>query len=121
MRDRVHEIGHVPGTRISLKEPGMIGGMESLLFESRDLGRTEAFLNRAYTKMRIGASAPDVSAKISRATADSISIDRLEIGFEMSYDADPLGKICLCEITSGTFEDHSSDGWTESLGPGDLV
>jgi len=99
----------------------MMGGMESLLFESRDLGRTEAFLNRAYTKMRIGSSAPDVSARISRATADSISIDRLDIGFEMSYDANPLGKICLCEVTTGRFEEHASDDWEDTFRPGDLV
>lgn len=99
----------------------MMGRMESLLFESRDLARTEAFLNRAYTKMRIGSSAPDVSARISRATADSISIDRLDIGFEMSYDANPLGKICLAEVTTGRFEDHATDGWEDTFGPGDLV
>ena len=97
------------------------GPMESMLFESRDLARTEEFLNRAYTKMQIGSSAKDVSTRISRAAADSISIDRLEIGFEMSYDADPLGKICLCEVVSGSIEDHATDGWQDDFRPGDLV
>ncbi|MEU4194200.1 helix-turn-helix domain-containing protein [Kribbella sp. NPDC026611] len=95
--------------------------MESLRFESRDLGRTEAFLNRAYTKMQIGSTAPQVSARISRTAADSMSVDRIEIGFEMSYDADPLGKICLCEVDSGTIEEHATDGWEDAFGPGDLV
>lgn len=97
------------------------GPMESMLFESRDLARTEEFLNRAYTKMQIGGSAKDVSTRISRAAADSISIDRLEIGFEMSYDADPLGKICLCEVSSGRITDHATDGWEDEFRPGDLV
>ncbi|MFC6157341.1 helix-turn-helix domain-containing protein [Kribbella jiaozuonensis] len=95
--------------------------MESMLFESRDLARTEEFLNRAYTKMQIGGRATDVRTRISRAAADSISIDRIEIGFEMSYDADPLGKICLCEVTSGSITDHATDGWEDEFRPGDLV
>lgn len=97
------------------------GPMESLLFESRDLARTEEFLNRAYTKMQIGGRATDGRTRISRSAAESISIDRIEIGFEMSYDADPLGKICLCEMSSGTITDHATDGWEDDFRPGDLV
>jgi AraC-like DNA-binding protein len=96
------------------------GPMESTLFESRDLARTEEFLNRAYTKMQIGGRPTDVRTRISRAAADSITADRLEVGFEMSYDADPLGKICLCEVLSGGI-DNASDGWTDGFRPGDLV
>ncbi|WP_328999587.1 helix-turn-helix domain-containing protein [Kribbella sp. NBC_00709] len=95
--------------------------MESMLFESRDLARTEEFLNRAYTKMQIGGRAADVRTRISRAAAESISIDRIEIGFEMSYDADPLGKVCLCEVASGRITDHATDGWVDEFRPGDLV
>ncbi|MET9273466.1 helix-turn-helix domain-containing protein [Kribbella sp. NPDC003557] len=95
--------------------------MESLVFESRDLGRTEEFLNRAYTKMQIGGSPADVRTRIERAAAESITVDRIEIGFEMSYDADPLGKICLCEVYSGSIVDHATDGWEDGFRPGDLV
>ncbi|WP_350276318.1 helix-turn-helix domain-containing protein [Kribbella sp. HUAS MG21] len=95
--------------------------MKPMLFESRDLGKTEEFLNRAYTKMQIGGGPSEVRTRISRATAASISVDRLEIGFEMSYDANPLGKICLCEVYSGTIADHATDGWRDEFGPGDLV
>ncbi|MGZ0145860.1 helix-turn-helix domain-containing protein [Kribbella sp. WER1] len=95
--------------------------MEPLLFESRDLAHTEEFLNRAYTKMQIGGGTSTVRTRISRATAESISVDRIEIGFEMSYDADPLGKICLCEVHSGSIRDHATDGWQDGFGPGDLA
>ncbi|NIK59782.1 AraC family transcriptional regulator [Kribbella shirazensis] len=95
--------------------------MEPLLFESQDLGKTEEFLNRAYTKMQIGGGASDVRTRISRATAESLSVDRLEICFEMSYDADPLGKICLCEVYSGSIVDHTTGGRREDFHPGDLV
>ncbi|GAA1162027.1 hypothetical protein GCM10009630_70400 [Kribbella jejuensis] len=92
-----------------------------MLFESRDLGETEEFLNRAYTKMQIGGGSSTVRTRIARAAAGSISVDRLEIGFEMSYDADPLGKLCLCEVYTGSVEDHATDGWEDAFRPGDLV
>ncbi|HZX08763.1 helix-turn-helix domain-containing protein [Kribbella sp.] len=95
--------------------------MEPLLFESRDLGKTEDFLNRAYTKMQIGGGASAVRTRIARSAAESITVDRLEIGFEMSYDADPLGKICLCEVYTGSIQDHATDGWEDGFRPGDLV
>ncbi|MER7247475.1 helix-turn-helix domain-containing protein [Kribbella sp. NPDC000426] len=95
--------------------------MESMHFESRDLARTEEFLNKAYTKMQIGGRTTEVRTRISRTAADSISVDRLEMGFELSYDANPLEKICLCEVSSGTITDHATDGWTDEFRPGDLV
>ncbi|NUR93750.1 MAG: AraC family transcriptional regulator [Kribbellaceae bacterium] len=95
--------------------------MESMVFESRDLGQTEEFLNRAYTKMQIGGGPSTVRTRIARAAAGSLSVDRIEIGFEMSYDADPLGKICLCEVYTGSIEDHATDGWADAFRPGDLV
>ncbi|HWD81337.1 MAG TPA: helix-turn-helix domain-containing protein, partial [Kribbella sp.] len=91
------------------------------MFESRDLAKTEEFLNRAYTKMQIGGGTSAVRTRIARTAAGSISVDRIEIGFEMSYDADPLGKICLCEVYSGSIEDHATDGWQDAFRPGDLV
>jgi len=95
--------------------------MESLVFESQDLGRTEEFLNRAYTKMQIGGGPAGVRTRIARAAAESITVDRIDIGFEMSYDADPLGKICLCEVYTGRITDHATDGWEDAFQPGDVV
>ncbi|GAA0593067.1 helix-turn-helix transcriptional regulator [Kribbella sandramycini] len=95
--------------------------MESLKFESRDLESTEAFLNRAYTKMRIGSPGEQIRTRIEREAAGSITVDRLEIGFEMRYDANPLGKICLCVVADGTVRDHVTDGWQDAFGPGDVV
>jgi AraC-like DNA-binding protein len=106
---------------VKCPDGGHYAPMESMLFESRDLARTEEFLNRAYTKMQIGGRAADVRTRISRSAAESISIDRIEIGFEMSYDADPLRKICLCEVSSGSITDHATDGWEDEFRPGDLV
>ncbi|GAB3878781.1 hypothetical protein GCM10029964_029970 [Kibdelosporangium lantanae] len=51
-----------------------------------------------------------------------MSADKLNLTFEMSYDARPLGRICLCVIGAGTVEDHRVDGSraVEAFGPGDV-
>jgi AraC-like DNA-binding protein len=96
--------------------------METLFFDSDDLDLTEAFLSRAYAKMRIGSDAPEaVRARISRASLPSVTVDEIDLGFEMSYSVAPLGRICLCLVHDGTIEDHVFDGVEDSFGPGDVV
>ncbi|MEV0288372.1 MULTISPECIES: helix-turn-helix transcriptional regulator [unclassified Kribbella] len=94
--------------------------MESLVFSSRDVADTEEFLNSAYTTMQIGSSSEHFHAEVIRDVIASVSIDRIDIGFDMQYDADPLGRICLCLIESGGIEDQETDGWRESFGPGEV-
>ncbi|MEU0117910.1 helix-turn-helix transcriptional regulator [Streptomyces bobili] len=96
--------------------------METLLFDSDDLGLTEDFLSRAYASMHIGSSDPKAGrARISRAAMPSVSVDELAVGFEMSYSVSPLGRICLCLVHEGTIEDHAFDGVKDTFGPGDVV
>jgi AraC-like DNA-binding protein len=84
---------------------------EELAFESDELGSTEEFLSAHYAPMRIGSGNRDRSpARITRTADGPVSVDRLELGFTMSYDAAPLGAICLCDIGAGTIEDHQVDG-----------
>ncbi len=95
--------------------------MEPVVFDSDDVAVTEDFLVRAYTRMHIGSSTDDFHAHISRGHLGTVTLDRLDIGFDMRYDADQLGKICLCTVESGGLEDHTTDGWTDDFGPGDVV
>ncbi|MFJ4205343.1 helix-turn-helix transcriptional regulator [Streptomyces sviceus] len=96
--------------------------METLTFDSDDLDRTEEFLSRAYAKMRIGNGTPDSSrARIHRSAIDSVSVDELDLDFDMSYAVTPLGRICLCVVHEGTIEDHVYQGVSDSFGPGDVV
>ncbi|MFI0091758.1 helix-turn-helix transcriptional regulator [Streptomyces bobili] len=96
--------------------------METLLFDSDDLGLTEDFLSRAYASMRIGSSDPRAGrARIRRAAMPSVSVDELDLGFEMSYSVSPLGRICLCLVHEGTIQDHAFDGVKDTFGPGDVV
>ncbi|WP_208720172.1 ANTAR domain-containing protein [Amycolatopsis circi] len=99
------------------------GSVSSLAFDSDDLARTEAFLSSAYAPMRIGSDTGHAGTHLSRHAVDGLSADRLDLSFEMSYDVEPLGAICLCDLESGTIEDHRVDGWAETatFGPGDLV
>ncbi|WAP57548.1 helix-turn-helix transcriptional regulator [Streptomyces sp. S465] len=96
--------------------------MSTLVFDSDDLEQTEDFLSRAYARMRIGSTTPSASrAQIRRDTLASISVDELDLDFEMSYSVSPLGKICLCLVHAGTIEDHVFPGAEDSFGPGDVV
>jgi AraC-like DNA-binding protein len=96
--------------------------METLTFDSEDLDRTEEFLSRAYAKMRIGNGSADSSrARVHRSAIDSVSVDELDLDFDMSYAVTPLGRICLCVVHEGTIEDHVYQGVSDSFGPGDVV
>jgi AraC-like DNA-binding protein len=95
--------------------------MESLTFHSDSLGATEDFLNLNYTKMRIGNSTGvPVRTNITRKLLGPVSLDELELSFDMKYDAQPLGKICLCQVTTGMIEEHHLDGTTDYFQAGDI-
>lgn len=92
-----------------------------LMFESSDLERTEEFLAASYAPMRIASTSPRADARIARVASDEINVDRVDFDFEMSYDVEPLGRIGLCDVATGTLEDHAPDGSRrESFGPGDM-
>lgn len=93
-----------------------------VVFDSDDLERTEEFLCDSYAPMRIGSGSRDAVARITRVASDTVSADKLDLHFDMSYDVDPLGRICLCDIESGTIEDHRVAGWARPADfvPGDL-
>ncbi|WP_329406389.1 helix-turn-helix transcriptional regulator [Streptomyces sp. NBC_00704] len=96
--------------------------MHTLTFDSDDLDRTEDFLSRAYAKMRIGSSTPDAGrARISRNGLGPVTVDEIDLDFDMSYAVTPLNRICLCVVHEGTIRDHVYQGVEDSFGPGDVV
>ncbi|HEU5161484.1 MAG TPA: helix-turn-helix transcriptional regulator [Streptosporangiaceae bacterium] len=95
--------------------------MESLTFDSRDIGQTEEFLTSAYTKMRIGGDAERPRTRIARQVMGSVSVDRLRMDYAMSFDVNPLGKVCLCSVESGSIANKVAGEQEEVLGPGDVV
>jgi AraC-like DNA-binding protein len=93
--------------------------MEQLLFESRSLEATEAFLSSAYTTMRIsGRVTDDTRVRVSRQALVSASVDRLSLGYDMGYDAGCLGRTCLLTLETGSLVDRS-EGREEVFGPGE--
>ncbi|MER6509078.1 helix-turn-helix transcriptional regulator [Nonomuraea sp. NPDC001636] len=91
------------------------------VFDSRDIGQTEEFLSKAYAKMRIGSDVKNPRTQISRQVMGSVSIDRLNLEYAMSYDVNPLGKVCLCVVETGTIAQQVAGGPDELFGPGDTV
>jgi AraC-like DNA-binding protein len=95
--------------------------MNTVVFDSLDLEHTEEFLRTHYVPLRIGSTSRRSPTHITSAASSAISVDHLDLGFEMSYDVDPLGKLCLCDVLTGGIEDHAISGWTtpENFGPGE--
>lgn len=100
---------------------------ENLHFDSTDLGATEDFLVRAYTKMTIGAGEDESPAtRMDRHWLGPVSFDELDLGFHMSYDAAPLGRVCLCRVHTGQIEANSigeghDDEGHDIVAPGDVT
>ncbi|WP_333755007.1 helix-turn-helix transcriptional regulator [Streptomyces sp. IBSBF 3352] len=114
--------GDLPADRFAGGTQGQEGVMGSLTFDSDDLEVTEEFLCRAYARMSIGSTTPESSrARIRRDAGASVSVDELDLDFEMTYSVAPLGRICLCVVHEGTVRDHVFQGVRDDFGPGDVV
>ncbi|MFD3871905.1 helix-turn-helix transcriptional regulator [Streptomyces sp. NPDC058623] len=87
--------------------------MERTLFRSGSLEQTEAFLSSSYTPMTIGGVPERSGARIERRAAGGLHVDRLAFDFTMSYDAEPLDRLCLITVDRGV---HTSGG--DICGPG---
>ncbi|MFC0429632.1 AraC family transcriptional regulator [Kutzneria buriramensis] len=93
--------------------------MGTLAFDGDNLELTEEFLSRAYTPMQIGGDTEHTRARISRNVVGPVSIDLLDFDYDISHDADVMGKVCLCSVLSGTAERQIFHGEAGSFGPGD--
>ncbi|SER49287.1 helix-turn-helix domain-containing protein [Lentzea albida] len=98
------------------------GPVHSLSFSGTDLDRVERVLSSAYAPMRISSASGRAQVHLSRLAAGVISVDELAVGFEMTFEAGPIGRICLVEVESGTVADHLVRGRRRSrtFGAGDL-
>ncbi|MYT75530.1 MULTISPECIES: helix-turn-helix transcriptional regulator [unclassified Streptomyces] len=96
--------------------------MDTLHFDSSDLEVTEDFLSRNYARMRIGNGTPETGrARIRRDAMPGVTVDELDLDFDMSYAVTPLQKICLCLVHEGTIRDHGFAKVEDAFGPGDVV
>lgn len=95
--------------------------MEDLYFEGSDLGETEDFLVRAYTRMQISGGGDSCSSVISRRWLGEVCFDDLEFDYSLSYDATPLKRVCLCRMRSGQILEKVNGEVTDVFMPGDLT
>ncbi|AXE28158.1 AraC family transcriptional regulator (plasmid) [Streptomyces globosus] len=96
--------------------------MEPLVFHSSDLDETEAFLSGTYTAVRIAPADGDgpTSTRLMRRTTPGFSVNEFEIGFALRYAAQPLGRVCVATVRSGTVSvDADGTGPAATFGPGD--
>jgi AraC-like DNA-binding protein len=94
---------------------------DDLYFEGDDLGETEEFLVRAYTDIRVRRSGERSSVRIARRWLGEISFDDLEYEYTLGYDAEPLGKNCICRVRSGHIIETTDGDTTDIFSPGELT
>ncbi len=92
-----------------------------VVFHSDDLNATEDFLVRNYAKMSIDGQGERPSTRISRKWLGEVNYDEVEFSYEMSYDSEPLDKVCLCRVIEGKIEDRIFGQPTDVLAPGDVA
>lgn len=95
--------------------------MQDFEFVSEDLGETEAFLTDAYTPMRLERLERHTRTHLSRRSTPGVSIDEVALDFDMHYEADPIGRICLCSVHDGVLSENHQDGRVEHYVPGEIV
>ena len=105
----------------SVRTPATRASNDDVYFDSDDLGATEEFLVENYTKMTIGGEGERPHTRITRKWLGDISFDELEFSYDMSFDADPLGQVCLCRVHGGHIEDTVLGESPDSFSPGDVA
>ena len=76
--------------------------MQTLDFDSTDLGESEEFLGKAYARMRIGTDSEVSRTRVRRRWLGPVNFDDLDFNYQLSYDAAPLNRICLVGSKPGT-------------------
>ena len=94
--------------------------MDTLTFDSADLGEIEASVSDLYSRMRIGATGKRTRARITRrAPSPMLGFDDLDYSFDIGYAAEPPNMLLICEVERNILE-RSTEGREESFGPGEL-
>ncbi|MER7762247.1 AraC family transcriptional regulator [Streptomyces sp. NPDC097619] len=91
-----------------------------MCFESRSLAAAEEFLSAHYSPVRISGEGPDPLTGIVRRPAPQISVDSLDFGFGLTFDADGLDSFCLLNVHRGTFTIRRAGG-ADTCGPGNAM
>ncbi|MEU4839800.1 AraC family transcriptional regulator [Nocardia testacea] len=89
------------------------------VFHSEDLGEIEAYLRTAYPGVLIGHSAPrHTTVGLRRDVLGPVTLDRVALGFDLSYATERSGALCVASVHAGLIEYSGPGGGTEELTPG---
>src|SRR5262245_26699146 len=95
--------------------------METLEFDSTDLGAAEEFLGKAYARMRIASDCELSRTRVRRRWLGPVNFDELTFDYELSYDAAPLNRICLVRVHTGYMAEDFIGEPTDVFLPGDVT
>lgn len=89
------------------------------MFHSENLGEIEVFLRTAYPGVRITHAGPTrPSAGLRRDVLGPVTLDRIALGFDLSYGVERSGTLCVASVHTGVIERSGPGGETEDLTPG---
>lgn len=89
------------------------------VFHSEDLGEIEAFLRTAYPGVLIGHTGPrHTSVGLRRDVLGAVTLDRIALGFDLSYGIEQTGTLCVASVHAGVIEHSAPGDGTDNLTPG---
>ncbi|MET9111793.1 hypothetical protein ABZX29_35170, partial [Streptomyces zhihengii] len=83
----------------------------------RSPAQTQELQSRAYPPMRVEGHGQELDARLVRASAGGLTVDRLDVDATVSYDAAASGKVCLITGHRGAVVD-TTGGRRDAYGPG---
>ncbi|MFG2621200.1 helix-turn-helix transcriptional regulator [Streptomyces sp. NPDC048507] len=93
------------------------------MFRSTSLEEAEAFFSAAYAGARIGGLAVadrGTPTEVVRRLAPGFSVDDLRVGFELSFDAEPMGAVCVIAVRQGVITVGEPGEEPQAFGPGSV-
>ncbi|BDE12601.1 MULTISPECIES: helix-turn-helix transcriptional regulator [Mycobacterium] len=90
-------------------------------FETTDLRCAEAFLSRAYTRVRLECPGKPAPTRAQRRWLGALSFSDLDIHTELHYELDPLNKVCITRAHAGFIETHTTGDATTFLTAKDSI
>ncbi|GAA4553949.1 AraC family transcriptional regulator [Amycolatopsis samaneae] len=90
-------------------------------FESHDLDEIEEYIGGNYASIRFRIRSHTRNHLLATQNPlGPISLDSAEYGFEADYAVEPLGRILLFGVESGSFPQVTTEGARDSHGPGEV-
>jgi AraC-like DNA-binding protein len=95
--------------------------MRAPVFDSKDVSEVRTFLAGAYTGVRIGGEGPPQAVgRLRRDLLGQVSLDRVRLGCDLSYECVPPHTVCVVCVHSGGIDQREPGDGAQVLGPGQV-